>query len=284
MTEAANLLAERLGDSKASLRYALLFAEPAQRPALQTLAVLYSELRDIALRVSDPAVAHTKLGWWRAEIERALAGSAQHPLGPAIARLRDQHGVEAELLRQMADAVEIELNGGPFDSDAELNRYLYKSGGAVATAVATIAGAREPGTRHAAERLGFAMRRTTLLRDLRQDFDNGLICLPRQRLDAAGLGAETLLGEGSGEALRGVVEALATQANAEFEEGFSALPAAEQPRQRALCVMAALYRELLRQMRRDGWRVSEKRYQLSPLRKLWTAWRCAGRAARRAMR
>ncbi len=284
MTEAADLLAQRLGESRASLRYALLFAQPGQRTALQTLAVLYSELRDITVRVSDTAVAHTKLGWWRAEIERALSGSAQHPLGPGIARLRDQHGVDAELLRHMSDAVEMELNGGPFNTDAELNRYLYKSGGAVALAVAAIGGASDPASLHAAERLGFAVRRTALLRDLRADFTQGLILLPRRRLEAAGLTPENLMAAESAEPLRAILEMLANQADREFREGLTTLPAQEQPRQRGLLVMSALYRELLAQMRSDGFRVTERRYQITPLRKLWRAWRCAGRAARRRLR
>jgi len=38
-------------------------------------------------------------------------------------------------------------------------------------------------------------------------------------------------------------------------------------------VMAAIYRTLLGEIRRDGYRVLAHRVALTPLRKLWIAWR-----------
>jgi phytoene synthase len=37
--------------------------------------------------------------------------------------------------------------------------------------------------------------------------------------------------------------------------------------------MAAIYRTLLREIRKDGFRVLEQRTALTPLRKLWIAWK-----------
>ena len=37
--------------------------------------------------------------------------------------------------------------------------------------------------------------------------------------------------------------------------------------------MAAIYRSLLREIRRDGCRVLDRRMALTPIRKLWIAWR-----------
>jgi len=40
-------------------------------------------------------------------------------------------------------------------------------------------------------------------------------------------------------------------------------------------VMAAIYRTLLEEIRRDRFRVLEQRIALTPLRKLWIAWKTA---------
>jgi phytoene synthase len=37
--------------------------------------------------------------------------------------------------------------------------------------------------------------------------------------------------------------------------------------------MAAIYRALLREIERDGFRVLERRVSLTPIRKFWIAWR-----------
>jgi phytoene synthase len=45
--------------------------------------------------------------------------------------------------------------------------------------------------------------------------------------------------------------------------------------QRASLAMAAIYRTLLDEIARDGYRVLERRVALTPIRKLWLAWRAA---------
>ena len=41
--------------------------------------------------------------------------------------------------------------------------------------------------------------------------------------------------------------------------------------------MAAIYRTLLDEIERDGYRVLDRRIALTPLRKLWIAWKTARR-------
>jgi len=284
MTAAEDVLAGRPEDSRASLHYALLFAPPERRALLRTLAALYRELHSIALEVSEPAVAGAKLEWWRGELESALRGSGQHPLAPALGRMTAQFGVERERLREMADAVEMELAGGGFANVAELNRYLDKSGGVTAVVAAALSGHDDPATLEAARRLGFAIRRTTLLRDLRSDVLGGRIYLPLDRLEDIGVAPDRILTESAVDALQPVLAELADDAERDYAQGLAALPRKDQRRQRALCVLASLYRALLARMRSDGLRVHETRYALHPARKLWIAWRSAGRAARRRVR
>jgi phytoene synthase len=53
----------------------------------------------------------------------------------------------------------------------------------------------------------------------------------------------------------------------------SQLPAVDRKAQRAGLIMAAIYRTLLRELARDGYRVLDRRTSLTPLRKLWIAWK-----------
>lgn len=43
--------------------------------------------------------------------------------------------------------------------------------------------------------------------------------------------------------------------------------------QRPGLIMAAIYRALLAEIRRDGYRVLDRRIALTPIRKLWIAWK-----------
>jgi phytoene synthase len=51
------------------------------------------------------------------------------------------------------------------------------------------------------------------------------------------------------------------------------LPAADRRAQRPGLIMAAIYRELLAEIEREGFKVLTQRTSLTPLRKLWLAWK-----------
>ena len=63
------------------------------------------------------------------------------------------------------------------------------------------------------------------------------------------------------------------RAEAYYEQAFAQLPAQDRRAQRPGLVMAAIYRTLLREIRRDGCRVLDRHMALTPIRKLWIAWR-----------
>jgi phytoene synthase len=60
-----------------------------------------------------------------------------------------------------------------------------------------------------------------------------------------------------------------------YERAMALLPAEDRKSQRAGLAMAAIYRALLEEIRRDAFRVLERRISLPPLRKLWLAWKAA---------
>ena len=69
------------------------------------------------------------------------------------------------------------------------------------------------------------------------------------------------------------------RARAWYDRALAQLPAVDRRAQRTGLAMAAIYRTLLDEIARDGYRVLDRRIALTPLRKLWIAWRAA-RAAR----
>ena len=58
-----------------------------------------------------------------------------------------------------------------------------------------------------------------------------------------------------------------------YDEAFALLPPEDRQAQRPGLMMAAIYRALLREIADDGFRVLQQRVALTPVRKLWIAWR-----------
>jgi phytoene synthase len=65
----------------------------------------------------------------------------------------------------------------------------------------------------------------------------------------------------------------AERARAWYARAFANLAAEDRRAQRPGLVMAAIYRALLDEIARDGYAVLERRVALTPMRKLWIAWK-----------
>ena len=63
------------------------------------------------------------------------------------------------------------------------------------------------------------------------------------------------------------------RAEARYASALALLPAEDARAQRPGLVMAAIYRTLLAEIRSDGYRVLDHRVALTPIRKLWIAWK-----------
>ncbi|MEA3242108.1 MAG: squalene/phytoene synthase family protein, partial [Pseudomonadota bacterium] len=67
----------------------------------------------------------------------------------------------------------------------------------------------------------------------------------------------------------------AQRARRYYQRAMSHLPPADRYAQRSGLIMAEIYRTLLDEMEADEFRVMQQRLSLTPLRKLWIAWRTA---------
>ena len=65
----------------------------------------------------------------------------------------------------------------------------------------------------------------------------------------------------------------ARRAESYYARAFEALPSEDRRAQRPGLIMAAIYRQLLAEIERDGFKVLTQRTSLTPLRKFWIAWK-----------
>jgi phytoene synthase len=90
---------------------------------------------------------------------------------------------------------------------------------------------------------------------------------------AAGISPEDILGLAPGPGFDAMIREQAARAEAQYEKAFALLPPEDRRAQRAGLIMAAIYRTLLQEIRRDGFPVMRVRVSLTPIRKLWIAWK-----------
>ena len=121
------------------------------------------------------------------------------------------------------------------------------------------------------------MQLTNIIRDVGDDARRGRIYLPMAELQRFGVTAQELLKRdapwGYSERFDALMRFQAERAHRQYDEALALLPEADRRAQTPGLMMANIYRTLLREIEADGFRVLHQRTSLTPLRKLWIAWR-----------
>ena len=150
-----------------------------------------------------------------------------------------------------------DLAGPQIETDQDAAHYCYQVAGTVGRLMASMLGVA-PGHEREADRaaraLGSAMQRTNILRDIDEDLANGRVYLSAASLrahnidPAAASGSTSLRDADRGELLRDEI----ARADAEYDEGLNGIRYLTHGG-RSIRAAALLYREILRQIEREGY-------------------------------
>jgi phytoene synthase len=268
----------RAAQSGSSFYYSFRLLPPDRRRAITALYAYCREVDDVVDEVSDAAVARLKLAWWRQEVASIFTGKPQHPAAQALAAAAERFGLRQADLLTVIDGMEMDLAQNRYLDFAALEVYCDRVAGVVGRMSAQIFGYRNAATLTYARDLGIAFQLTNIVRDVGEDARRGRIYLPQDELARFGVTTASLLALAPSGDFRGLLAFQVERANAWYERALGELPAEDRRTQRPGLAMAAIYRTLLQEIARDGYRVLDRRLALTPLRKLWIAWRTARRA------
>jgi 15-cis-phytoene synthase len=184
-----------------------------------------------------------------------------------LRELDARHGLPRHALADFCLGMRDDLEGRPIDTEEELEVYCYRVAGTVGVTMTALLGARdEAAALPAAAALGKAMQRTNILRDIDEDLAAGRIYLPRETIDRFGS-----LAPGRRAAL---LRDQIARADALYDEGIAGIDLLLSGR-RAIRAAAHMYREILRQIEREGYGERSGRVVVPRSRKLIVAARAA---------
>ena len=264
---------QKAAASGSSFYYSFLFLPPERRRAITALYAFCREVDDVVDECADPQLARSRLAWWRAELTATYDGRPSHPVTQSLAAAARSFHLPQELLAEIIDGMEMDLSQKRYADFKALHLYCYRVASTVGLLAAEIFGHEDRRTLKYAHDLGLAFQLTNIIRDVGEDARRGRIYLPEEDLDRFGVGAGDILRARYSEAFRRLMEFQIERADGYYAQAFAQLPAQDRRTQRPGLVMAAIYRALLREIHRDGCRVLDHRMALTPLRKLWIAWR-----------
>jgi len=264
---------DKAAQSGSSFYYAFLFLPPERRRAITALYALCREVDDVVDECSDAQLARVKLAWWRTQIDQLMAGMAEHPVTRALQPHLESCHITRERLLAVIDGMEMDLDQNRYLDWPGLRRYCWHAAGVVGELSAGVFGYQDPQTLVYAERLGLAFQLTNIIRDVGDDARRGRIYLPVDELQRFNVKASELLNAQHSERFEALMRFQAERARALYREAMENLPDIDRRAQRPGLMMAAIYHALLDEIERSDWHVLEQRIALTPLRKLWLAWR-----------
>jgi 15-cis-phytoene synthase len=266
-----------------NFHYGIRLLPPAKRSALCAVYALARRIDDIGdgdLPLEEKARA---LAAVRVSLHHPSASA--DPVLTAVADAVRRYPIPMGAFDELVDGVEadVAMDGRP-DTTAPYYRtfddmvgYCHCVAGAVGRLCLGIFGARpHPDASLYADQLGIALQQTNILRDIREDLQNGRVYLPHDELER--FGAELVLDEHGVlvDKTGGLAEMItfsAARAREWYADGLRLVPLLDRRSAACATAMSGIYRKLLDDIAADPPSVYHQRRSLS-------GWQKAGVAAR----
>jgi len=264
---------QKTAQSGSSFYYSFLFLPPERRRAITALYAFCREVDDTVDECTDESIARIKLSWWRKEIANMYEGQQTHPVTLALQPHLAAYNLQQQHLQAIIDGMEMDLNQTRYLDYTALTKYCWHVASVVGILSASIFGATKPETLQYAEKLGHAFQLTNIIRDVGEYARKGRIYLPVNELQQFNVTAADLLNARHSENFEKLMAFQAARAQKIYDEAFALLPKEDRRAQRPGLMMSAIYRTLLTEVEADGYHVLSQRISLTPIRKLWLAWK-----------
>lgn len=223
---------------------------------------------DIADDVSQPKSSRkTQLEQWQIWLKQEFP--CDHAFGNELAQMIQHRGIAVDWLVQIIEGCMVDLEPRLFQSWEELSQYNWKVAGLVGLVSTRIFGCVHEFSDRYAEVLGNALQLTNILRDVGEDLSRGArIYLPINDLMRFQYSERDLVGKVYDGRFIALMSYEAERAESLFAEADRLISQVDRRALLAARMMAEIYLCLLRKMRRDRFRVFQKRYSISKVKKL----------------
>lgn len=265
---------DKAAASGSSFYYSFRFLPDDKRRAITALYAFCREVDDVVDECSDENLARTKLAWWRGELDQLYAGRPTHPVSKALQPAIKSLDLPREQFLEIIDGMEMDLEQARYADFKSLQLYCYRVASVVGLLAAQIFGYQDRKTLKYAHDLGIAFQLTNICRDVGEDARRGRIYLPVEDLQRFNVPASDILDAKESPEFTALMTFQIERARSYYAKALAELPKIDKKSQRPGLMMAAIYRATLDELERDGAsKVLKQRISLTPIRKLWLAWK-----------
>jgi phytoene synthase len=260
--------------------WGILLLPAGQRRALSAVYALARRIDDIGDGDLPADRKLSELQQLRGRI-RAAAPSSSDPVLAAVGDAARRFPLPMSAFDDLLDGVEMDVRGDTYPDFDTLVRYCRRVAGSIGRLSLGVYGCTDDGALRRADDLGVALQQTNVLRDVREDLQNGRVYLPGDELSAAGitlqLGSDGRLG-GPTAPLLDYLRSCAERAATWYDIGLPVLDALDRRSAACTAAMAGIYLRLNQRIAADPAPVLDRRLSVPGREKAAVALRAlAGR-------
>jgi phytoene synthase len=248
--------------------YSFLLLERDQKNAM---CAMYAFMRFCDDLSDEQDASLAAIGQWQAEMEAALRGEySEHPLWPAFDHSVRRFRIPHQYFRDIIAGVSSDLETRHIESFDDLYRYCYLVASVVGLTTIHIFGFDSPEAIPLAEKCGIAFQLTNILRDVREDAQNGRVYIPAEDLRHFA----TDLRKHDNNFVR-LMQFETTRARGYYEQSRPLLDLIHKRSRPSLWALIQIYRRLLDRIERSNFDVLDRRISLP----VWEKMSIVARAA-----
>lgn len=250
--------------------WSFLLLPPSRR---RSMCALYAFMRQTDDLADEPGEAETKRGLlarWRSDLDDSLSGNPRD--WPGFLALADSvrlHSIPSKYLHEVIDGVSMDLEPRPISSFEDLYQYCYRVASAVGLACIHIWGfdSENGKAEKLAEYCGIALQLTNILRDVKEDAQNGRVYLPQEDLDRFRVLKSDLIADHPSPELLALLEFEGNRAYEYFARSGELTRLVYPMGKPVLRAIVGIYRSLLDEISRRGYDVLSNRVSLPSWKK-----------------
>ena len=245
--------------ARSSFHASFFLLPRAKRRAMEAVYAFMRHTDDLADSPQSTDRRRANLQQWRASLEEALAREgmlAELPgaggatsLLPALADTVRRFAVPAKHLYDVIDGVKMDLEPRPYETFEDLAEYCQRVASAVGFACIHVWGFRGEEAFEPARKCGIAMQMTNILRDLKEDAENGRVYLPLIDLRDCDYSIEDLVEGVVDTRFRRLLQLEIDRTEQLYREGVELMDHLEPDGHRVFGMMMAVYQRLLDEIR-----------------------------------
>lgn len=256
-----------------NLYYCLLYQAKHKQRGLRALFAFEYELQQIIANNTDAGVSNIKLQWWSHEIEKIFNNESQHPIGIELKNVLRPGTRSKNLLVDSINAIWPHIQGIVVDDYPAWHSKFGAYKGKIWQAAAMLCACKHPDSPNIAGQIGHILALLEVLQTLPRYLHRGLCPLPLNAMEQHGVTADRLQRGRQQESRQALFAHLITTMSSRLLALQNEIPAADRQKLLFCRVAIRLALALCGEIQSDHYRLLENRITLTPLRKLWLAWR-----------